>query len=172
MTEARNRKPVYVMGVDPGTTTGLALLALDVEDTGRPMAVSGAQLSWQEAAEWVEKTLSKMRLALDGGRAIRCVAVCELYAINANTAMRGQAGANDAMGMAGVLRRNCELTGVEMAPLQQASAAKSLVKDDGLRSMGLYAPGLGHVNDAYRHAVLLALKLKLMNPRWLLGDRA
>lgn len=166
MTEASK---AYILGVDPGTTTGLALLALGA-NRGRPMAVSGGQLDWDQAASWVEKTLSKMRAALDAGEVLQVVAVCEMFAINANTAKRGQKGADDAMGMIGVVRRNCALTGVEYAGQQQASSAKSLVKDDVLKHMNLYAPALGHVNDAYRHAVTLALRRKLMDPRWLIGE--
>lgn len=162
-------KYVYVLGVDPGTTTGLAVARFDGDCLGKPEAVWSDQLPWQDACESAERVLESFRKKLDTGEAVRAVAACEKYTINAQTAQRGQAGADDALGMIGVIRRNCHLTGVEFIKPEQASAAKNLVKDDILKRLGLYAPVMVHSNDAYRHAVLFAIKQKLMNLRWLVS---
>jgi hypothetical protein len=167
MTETNTARYAYVLGIDPGTTTGLALARFDAEERGRPHAVWGAQEAWDEAAASVETRLEGLRRLLDAGEASSVTAACERFTINAQTAQRGQGPAEDALGMVGVVRRNCLLTGVTFGPLEQASAAKRLIRDDVLRSNGLYAPGLTHVNDAYRHALLYAIKSKLMHASWL-----
>lgn len=155
----------YVLGVDPGTTTGLALAAFGVD---APAAVWSDQLPWDEASDELARRLEELRYIRDSEQG-DAIAVGERFIINAKTAQKGQQGAEDAMGMLGVLRRECRLTGVELAPLQQASAAKNMVRDDALRSMHFYAPGVPHANDAYRHVVFLAVRMKLMNPARLLG---
>lgn len=157
----------YVLGVDPGTTTGLALARFDLQESGRPSAVWGEQLLWSEAARQVELRLERMRQLLDSGKAGSAAVACEKFTLNAQTAQRGQGPAEDALGMIGVIRRNCELTSVKLAKLEQASAAKNLVQDEVLKLCELYAPGLSHVNDAYRHAVLYAVKSGIMRAVWL-----
>lgn len=151
-----------VLGVDPGTTTGLALALFRFD--GLPVGVWSDQLPWDEASDAVAARLEDMRRRVDAGSLDRAVAVGERFTINAQTAQRGQAGAEDALGMLGVLRREARLTGVELAKLQQASTAKSLCKDQILRNLRLYAPGLVHVNDAYRHAVVWAMSNKALDP--------
>lgn len=158
---------VCVLGVDPGTTTGLAVCRFDAADGGRPEAVFGAQQEWQTACQSVEHLLEGFRQDLDAGRIEDAYAVREQYIINANTAQRGQQGADDALGMNGVVRRNAMLTRIKCPEPQQASAAKNLVQDGTLRRLNLFSPGLTHVNDAYRHALLFATKQKLMMGAWL-----
>jgi hypothetical protein len=150
-----------VLGVDPGTTTGIALAVFSPIDF--PMAIWSDQLAWDDASDAVARQLERMRRQLDRGTIWRAVAVGERFTVNAQTARRGQSGAEDAMQMLGVLRREARLTGVEQAKLQQASTAKSLVKDPILRNLKLYAPGLVHVNDAYRHVVAWALSNRALD---------
>lgn len=156
----------YILGVDPGTTTGLAVALFS---RGEPTAMWSDQLPWDEASDALARTLENMRRFMDAAPGVTALAVGEQFQINAQTAQRGQRGAEDALGMLGVLRREARLTGVELAPLQQASAAKNLCRDRALRALKLYAPGLVHVNDAYRHAVTCALKRRLLATKLLLG---
>jgi hypothetical protein len=166
MTETNTTRSACVLACDPGTTTGLSMVSFDPLD-GKPTWIWGDQLDWHEAAGQVERRLEKMRTRLDSGQLAAAVAVCEQFTVNAQTATRGQKGAQDAMGMIGVVRRNCELTKIKFAPLQQASAAKKLVLDDTLKRLQLHAPVMVHINDATRHALLYAVKAKLMPPAWL-----
>lgn len=154
----------YVLAVDPGTTTGLALVYID--EYHEPTVVWSAQLSWNEASDALAFRLRQTQ-AICAGQEKRVIAVGEKFVVNAKTAQRG--GAEDAIGMLGVLRRECRLAGVELAPLQTAQSAKNLVSDEALKAMSLYHKGEKHVNDALRHAVFLAVKRKLMDPRWLIG---
>lgn len=159
-----------VLAVDPGTTTGLALATFSPVEF--PQAIWSAQLDWHDASDEVAHRLEQMRRNLDAGTVRRVVAVGERFVINAHTAQRGQQGAEDALGMLGVLKREARLTGVSLADLQSASTAKSLCKDRVLRNLRFYAPGLTHVNDAYRHAVTWALTNHELEPRLVLGEDA
>lgn len=160
---------VYILGVDPGTTTGLAIARFNLTDDGRPEAVWSGELDWHNACEQIERRLEQFHINLDLNQAEKCIAVCEQYIINAQTAQRGQQGANDALGMIGVVRRNCQLAGIEFADPQQASAAKNLIRDSILKRLHFYAPAQPHVNDAYRHATLYAVK-RIMSTKYLVGE--
>jgi hypothetical protein len=151
----------YALGVDPGTTTGMAVVRF-LEDA-LPEPIWRDQLPWDDATDMVVKWLRRMHALSD-----RTVAIGEKFTINANTAKRGQEGARDAMGMLGVLRRECRLSGVPMAPLQQRGDAEALVGDNALRNLKLYGPGEVHANDACRHVIFWALKNNVVSGRQIL----
>jgi hypothetical protein len=129
------------------------MVKFDLEDGGKPYLDSSTQEPWDAAAFAVEQMV--LWLAAE---AKQSAVACEKYQINAKTAQRGQAGAEHALGMNGVVRYHCLWRDVVYADEQQASAAKSSVSDPILRQLGLYERGYKHVNDATRHAVLYALK--------------
>lgn len=170
MSEVSKQDYAYVLGVDPGTTTGLAVVRYNLANHGKPEAVWSDQLPWDEAAGKLEVSLENLRRILDAGGAKSVACACEKFTINAQTAQRGQSGAEDALGMIGVARRNCYLTGVEFIKPEQASAAKKLVNDAMLKRLKLYSPMMVHSNDAARHAVLYAIKRRLFNLRWLVDS--
>lgn len=159
MTEAITE--AVVLGVDPGTTTGLCL----VEFTrAGPHLIVADQKDWSAACAVVEAMLSRM-----GRETRRVVAACEKFVITSQTAQRGQQGAEDALGMNGHIRRVCEITGVEYAKTASSSDAKSTVTNAALRTLGLYPVGLKHAADAARHAVLFALKAGCLDRQLLLA---
>jgi Holliday junction resolvasome RuvABC endonuclease subunit len=160
-----------VLAIDPGTTTGLAVVRFDGGNLGAPSAIWSDQLDWDAACERISYWLERLREMRDH-QDVTVAAVGEMFQINANTARRGQQGCDDALGMLGVAQYICRLTGVEFAPRQHASAAKKLVTDDALRAMRLYGPGLVHANDASRHAALLAVKRHWMEPIFLVRSEA
>lgn len=157
----------YVFGIDPGSTTGLAIAQFGPHRLTEPLALTSNQRPWDEASDSIQ---SALRALADRQQFEECdvVAVGEKFIVNAKTAQRGQSGVEDAMGMLGVLRYLCRVSGVTLAPLQAAQPVKNLVTDEALRAMHLYAPGMMHVNDAYRHTVFYAINNKLLHPRFLL----
>lgn len=172
MTVDRSRpSPVMVLAVDPGTTTGLALLALDPADGGRPHAVWSDQLQWREAANAVDRRLGQLKEGLESGKLGAAHVVAEKFTVNPQTASRGQQGIEDAIGLRGVVRWLCGVRGLDYVGTQDASSAKSLVKDETLKGLRLYTPGMKHSNDAYRHAVLFGVRAKLIDTRHLLERR-
>jgi hypothetical protein len=156
-----------VLGVDPGTTTGLAVIELDLSLQGRPRVVWTDQLAWEEAARQVERRMQLLNMALSEGVCTRAAVAPEKFTLNAQTAQRGQGPAEDAMGMLGVVRHYAAAYGVETGKMEQASAAKKLVGDDVLEGLRLYKKGQKHANDALRHAVLFAVKRGWMHGSWL-----
>lgn len=156
---------VYVLGVDPGTTTGLALDVVQLADDRRSIGKFWSdQLGWHEAAAEVRRWLLEMSI-LRGQPGCRVLAVGEKFVINAKTHQRGQEYIRDATGMLGVLREHCGIHRVRLEQGQQASDVKSLVTDTVLRGLGLYERGSKHVNDAHRHAVAAAHKAGLLTAR-------
>lgn len=170
MTETNPPRHAYVLGVDPGTTTGLAVVVFDMESRGKPQAVWSDQLPWHEACTEVEQRLAHLGALVAENKAVMAAAAPEKFTITARTAQRGQEPAEDTMGMLGVVRRNCAIWGVELGPLETASAAKNLIQDHVLKGLNLFQPGLGHCNDAFRHALLFAVKRKWMAGKWLVAS--
>lgn len=159
----------YVLGVDPGTVTGMALAMFYNDTLARPAAVWSDQLQWDEASDALALRLRELAALTANQDGSAALAVGERFVVNAKTAQRGQGPAEDAMGMLGVLRREARLAGVQVAPLQKASDVMTLVQDQALKNLGLHSPSLVHCNDAYRHVVGCALKRRLLLPTYLLG---
>lgn len=163
-TDEGRPRAAYVLGVDPGTTTGLSVVRFDVEDQGKPSLAWFGQFPWDMACDRLADRLRLMNVLKGREPASSFTAVGEKFTINSKSAQRGQMYIEDSMGMLGVLRREARLAGVPTAPLQQASAVKRLVSDLVLKMMHLHRPGLKHANDATRHAVACAHSLGLMHP--------
>jgi hypothetical protein len=157
---------VYVLGVDPGTTTGLAVVLFE-------MGRSAPHKFWQHELPWYEAAFEVRKWTRELGQLRKrpgcdALAVGEKFVINARTYQRGQDYVRDATGMLGVLRDAACMAKVPLEQGQQASDVKKLANDDLLRSLGLYTPGSKHANDAHRHVVALAVKRNLIDRRTLL----
>ena len=151
MTEARVTR---VIGVDPGTTTGIAVV--EFTSGQDPFLLLGRQLPWDPAAVAV---FGQVELA---ARYRPSVAVCEAYTLTSRSAQRGQSGAEDAMEMNGVVRYACLLYGVDFAP-RQKSASKKAATDASLKAAGLWQRGKPHVNDAIRHCLVYGMRKRLFD---------
>lgn len=156
----------YILGVDPGTTTGLSIVAFDLEARGRPSLAWHVQLPWTNACD---AAAQKIAVLVKLSEVDRAGVVCEQFTITAKTAQRGQQEAEDALGMNGVIRRICEVTKVRQYQKQQASAAKTPMSDKLLRSLDIYAVGMKHANDATRHALLCGSKQGLIHSSYFAG---
>lgn len=151
MAEARDRRHGYVLGVDPGTTTGLAVVRFD--PGGRPDLEWADQLPWEAACSRLEFEIGRLGRAQSTGR-LKAKVAPEKFQINTQTGQRGQGPAEDALGMIGVVRWIASKAKVEVAKMEQASAAKNVVSDKLLRELDLHCVGMKHATDAVRHAVL------------------
>lgn len=152
----------YALGVDPGTTTGLSVVCFHLQQDGRPTVSWSTQAPWNDACKEVEYAMYNLR-----ERKVQFAVTVEKFTINAQTAQRGQRGAEDALGMAGVVRRECLRNKSDFTNSVSASAAKTLVSDDLLRRLSLFSPGLKHANDATRHAVHVGITRGWLHRRWL-----
>jgi hypothetical protein len=158
----------YVLGVDPGTTTGMAIAMFYNDTRAKPASIWSDELPWDQASDEVANRLRLMKVAQRQHPTLALAAVGEKFVVNAKTAERGQQGTEDALGMLGVLRREARLAGVMLAPQQTKSDVTDLVKNPVLKRLNLYVPGMVHVNDAFRHVVLCAVKRNLLDPKHLL----
>ncbi len=167
MTETIKPKAWYVLGVDPGTTTGLAVVKF-YHIPGRPELGWQDELPWDEAADKVRSTLAWLGKGVDS-RTILAVAACEEFTINSQTAQRGQSGAADSLGMNGVVRHYAHLNHIAYAKPESASSAKKTVSDPVLKALDLYAVGMKHASDAARHCVLHSIKAGWLDRQLLLA---
>jgi hypothetical protein len=154
----------YVLGVDPGTTTGLHVVTF-IGEEGTPRSVWQGQFGWHDACAEIDLRLRDMRhWSTRGGRA---AVAPEQFTLNSQSAQRGQQGADDALGMLGVVQHYAAMHDVSIGPRETASAAKNLISDNVLRHYDIYHKGQPHSNDAARHALLLATKRGWMSGKTL-----
>ena len=139
-----------VVGVDPGGTTGLAIwsphLGLSLRE------VQGAD----QAVDWLAD------MAAGAGRHF----VVEKYIITPQTAKLSQQ--HDALEIIGALKFLVRKHGHTMT-FQSPSEAKAFSKDDKLKRVGWYQPGLGHARDASRHVLLYLSKMGIIDLHTLMG---
>jgi hypothetical protein len=127
--------PRFILGVDPGRKSGVALLDLLLEDC------DGAEVSWPEYGYHLEKLIEHYRPAV----------VSESFVINAMTVKNTQAPWSlEGIGVARYLAHKYDCP----FDLQPPSSAKRFATNDRLQTLGWYRPGKGHLADAQRHCLL------------------
>ena len=137
--------PIAVLGVDPGNTTGLALLSIEAHTP---------ELA-RVAAEDFETTVSVIRdfvVTSTTGVAV------ERYTVGPQTLRKTRQPT--AMWVIGVVMAVCQWAGVP-CELQAPSDAKMAFRDERLHSLGLWTSS-PHTRDATRHALLYARRNRLL----------
>ena len=127
------------LGVDPGTTTGLAVLRL----TEHGFIAAHDQIEGiHAAAHWIRKHCE--------GNFVEVV--YESFYIGDRTLRAGKKGVFDALNLIGwIVVEIDSWIGTRTYP-QSPSVGKT-VKNDVLKEMGLYSPSMRHGTDAMRHIV-------------------
>ena len=128
-----------VMAIDPGKTTGLAMLDMETGD--------------YTYAEWEFTDTASFILAHAQEHGADLVIVVERFFININTIKDTQAPWS--LEVIGWARGCSHLFCNRDVHLHDAAAAKRFGSDERLKTMGWYVPGRGHANDAARHLLLL-----------------
>lgn len=131
--------PRTYIGVDPGTTTGLAVLRI----VGDGWVAAHEQIAGpHDAAYWIRKHCDGQFIEL----------VYETFYIGVRTLKAANKGVFDALNLVGWINVECaEWVGTRLYP-QSPSEGKT-VKNPPLKAMGLYNPQMRHANDAMRHIV-------------------
>lgn len=132
---------MHVLGIDPGGTTGVAVLSVH---EGR--LVEQAHLRRAGVYENLERLVG-----------MADVVAIERFVISQRTLTKSRQ--MDAMYVVGAVEYVCSQRGVGFY-LQLVSDAKAAFSDQMLRSLGLYSTNR-HERDAIRHALLLARRLRL-----------
>lgn len=140
----------YVLSVDPGKASGIALLKLDGDLPERVLSVEAQP---DEFANHIEMLLDGWRQKED------FVVVCERFTINAQTVRNSQAPYS--LEQIGVLKHLCRK--VKYFPdnivFQSPADAKAMFPNEALKKVGTWhVGGEGHANDAIRHALLRLVK--------------
>lgn len=140
----------YVLSVDPGKATGMALFSLE---TGQePVLEWSGELQQTEYAEPIRRFLGLYSGNLE--------VVCERFTINAQTVRNSQAPFS--LEQIGILKQ-C-LMDVGRAPddiyFQAPADAKAMFTNETLKKLGYWHKGgEGHALDAIRHALLRLVKM-------------
>jgi hypothetical protein len=156
---------LYVMGVDPGGTTGIAVVRFHL-DPPKVVNIWSDQLPWDDACDAIELWSGRLVVyAKDPGVQAMCGA--ERFMINAKTFLMGQDPIEDTMYMNGVVKRTCNRRGLRLE-WQNSSAPLAMVDNRALQTLGLFGRGFVHQNDASRHAVFHAIRRRVLDARLLL----
>jgi hypothetical protein len=140
----------YVLAVDPGKATGMALFAYDNEND--PTLVWSGEYQQEEYAEPIRKTLAMYG---DGNLEI----VCERFTINAQTVKNTQAPYS--LEQIGILKQ-CLMDAGRKADdiyFQSPADAKAMFDNKKLKVLEYWHKGgEGHALDAVRHGLLRLVK--------------
>lgn len=140
-----------VIAVDPGKTTGFAVITYDTA----PTLISSSELSQFEFADVLAQTLSSI-----GNHGADSVdVVCERFVINAQTVKNSQAPFS--LEQIGILKYLVYKNNLDPEKIyfQSPSDAKKLFPNEALKKLGMWHKGGGgHALDAMRHGLLRLAK--------------
>lgn len=130
---------LQIWAFDPGLTTGFAHI---VYHLGEIVAWNVAQLDHEQVGDWMAATISLAPHDADEN-----IIVCESFTM---TMKKSQSPWS--LEAIGLLRFASLKTGYPLV-MQTPAAAKSLIRDEVIKSAGMYIPGKDHQRDAQRHAL-------------------
>lgn len=149
---------IRVLGIDPGGTTGLAVLDF-IPELGRPWSVEPTQHGGMDTL-----LLDLLPLLKLGGE--KLVAI-EKFVVSRRSGRSATAQAGEqARLIIGGVAQLCQQHGVRLVQ-RPAGVVKPWATDRRLDAAGLLAPtrGMGHARDAARHALYAAVRdLRLPDP--------
>ena len=143
--------PKYVLAIDPGKTTGIALFSY--ESASEPVLEWSEEVEQHEVADAVRATLwaPTMRHSLD--------VVCERFIINAQTVRNSQAPYS--LEVIGIVKQCLQDNGRPMDDIffQAPADAMGMFDNKKLKKLEYWhVGGGGHALDAIRHGLLRLVK--------------
>lgn len=139
----------YVLSVDPGKATGMALFSL--ESDSEPVLVWSKELQQNEYAEPIREVLRSLE---------EVTVVCERFTINAQTVRNTQAPYS--LEQIGILKQCLMDAGRPGDDIyfQSPADAKAMFTNEKLKKLGYWhRGGEGHALDAIRHGLLKLVKM-------------
>lgn len=138
---------MLVLGIDPGSTTGIAVVYYDPTDHSVEV-METHQLQVKEATLWIRREISERGVALIG---------MEKYIITQRTAKLSRQ--TDALEMIGVVKSQVLFaltdSGREIPiSMHSSSDGKNVWSNPRLVKHDLYRHATGHARDGLRHALL------------------
>lgn len=136
-----SQAPLYVIGVDPGKMTGIAVYAFQRFEFGD-------QLPASEVGHFLDGYLDEVRRRYPNAR---IVIGCERFNVGGSTVkMTQQSDATEVTGKMKDLATKHQCTFI----IQNAADAKKMGQPKILRRIGWWTRGKEHANDAAKHALL------------------
>jgi hypothetical protein len=142
----------YILSVDPGKATGVALL-VRAGDRDPTLALS-CEVQPEEFAKAVRSIFADMGDNFSGFQV-----VCEKFTINAQTVRNSQAPFS--LEQIGVLKQIMQDNGIDRESIvwQTPADAKRMFPNEALKTLEYWhRGGEGHANDAIRHGLLRLVK--------------
>lgn len=145
----------YILSIDPGLTSGVALVQRD------PLKLLRSdELDWQNTARFVDTALREF-----GGEHVDVV--LEKFTITTQTAKNSQQ--TWSLEVIGMCRLMAMAHGAGAITLQSPADAKTFASNMRLKNLELWhVGGDGHANDALRHVVLRLTRTGWKDSRLLL----
>lgn len=143
----------YILAVDPGKASGIALLELKPGD--EPRIITSGEFQMKEYAKPIRDAIAQARTAKAGLQV-----VCERFVINAQTVRNSQAPFS--LEQIGILKQVMLDEGLDPDSIffQSPSDAKGMFDNPKLKKLEYwYKGGEGHALDAIRHGLLRCVKL-------------
>ena len=144
---------MIVLAVDPGKTSGIALLSWESTFEKNPEIVYSVEASPEEFAQEIRIGLGNMK------QGDPLYVACESFIINAQTVKNSQAPYS--LEQIGVLKHLCREAGYDPSNIafQPPVNAKNMFPNPALKKLGLWhRGGEGHALDAIRHGLLRMVK--------------
>jgi hypothetical protein len=138
---AKYEMPEHVLCIDPGKTSGIALLRIT---DGEAEKVWSVELDYMESCNLINKTI------IEYGPKLRVV--YEKFIITPMTAKNSVAPWS--LELIGVIKYLTGAYAVETVVSHTSSAAKTFCPNARLKSVGLWHKGGDHARDALRHGVM------------------
>lgn len=142
----------YILSVDPGKATGMALFSFEVNED--PILLWSGEYQQDEYAKPIRETLGQGWL-----EHIEVEVVCERFTINAQTVKNSQAPFS--LEQIGILKQ-CLMDAGRPADdiyFQSPADAKAMFPNPALKKLGYWhRGGEGHALDAIRHGLLRVVK--------------
>ena len=143
----------YALAVDPGKTSGIAMLSWSQVETELPILEASYEVDEESFAQIINTHLE------DWFKKDIFFVVCERFTITAQTVRNSQAPYS--LEQIGVLKHLCRVAeySVNNISFQTPVDAKNMFPNEALKKIGTWHKGgEGHANDAIRHALLKMTK--------------
>jgi hypothetical protein len=152
----------YVLAVDPGKTSGVALLRKNDQTLGgEPSLVWSDELEWPQVGTRIEATLTSLYGKVD--------VVVERFTINKSTVAKTQAPWS--LEIIGVIRWLAWKSNAGEIHLQEPGSTLRFVTNERIKALGMWHKGgAGHAMDAIRHAVFYLVTQEGWRPKILRPD--
>ncbi len=146
---------MIVLGVDPGKSSGIAIISWDPDfNQPDPRVEWSGEFQPEEFADQIKECLKYNKNEFE-----EFYVACESFTINAQTAKNSQAPWS--LENIGVLKYLCREAGypVDRIAFQAPVNAKNMFPNPTLKTLKTWhRGGEGHANDAIRHALLRLVK--------------